>query len=199
VATVIGHMRHGKGHDTALDAWPAVLAAHPDARLLLVGDGPGMPALRRRAAELGVAGRVVFAGARDDMPDVLRASDLVLLPSRIEALPTVLVEAAACGVPAVATRVGGVPEVVADGETGWLFAPPPGPDATARAVRAALDVRRTDPARFAAVGRAARARARTRFDAGVWANRLATAYRAAVAGHRLGHQPFRTDPGEAPP
>jgi len=197
VVTVVGHMRYGKGHDVAVDAWPRVLAEHPDARLLLVGDGPNLPDLRHRAEAAGIAGRVVFAGARDDMPDVLRASDLVLLPSRIEALPTVLIEAAACGVPAAATRVGGVPEVVEDGATGWLF-PAPEPAHAAEAVRAALRTRRDDPARYAAVRTAARTRAAARFDARVWTHRLATAYRSATAGHPLGARPYRTDPGEVP-
>lgn len=183
VVTVIGHMRPGKGHDVAVAAWPRVLAEHPDAHLLLAGDGPGLPALRRRAGELGITGRVVFAGARDDVPDVLRAADLVLLPTRTEALPTVLIEAAGCGVPAVATDVGGVPEVVDDGTTGWLF---PTPDRAADAVRAALRLRATDPYGFAAIGKAARAHAEARFDARAWTRRLAVAYRAAIAGHPIG-------------
>lgn len=197
VVTVIGHMRYGKGHDVAVEAWPRVLAEHPDARLLLAGDGPNLADLRRRVTELGVTDRVVFAGPRDDMPGVLRASDLVLLPTRIEALPTVLIEAAACGVPVAATDVGGVPEVVADGVTGWLF-PAPEPAPAAETVRAALRLRRDDPSAYAAIGTAARTRAEARFDARVWTHRLATAYRSAVAGHRLGARPYRTDPGEAP-
>lgn len=183
VVTVIGHMRPGKGHDVAVEAWPRVLTEHPDARLLLAGDGPGLPALRRRVEELGITGRVVFAGARDDVPDVLRAADLVLLPTRTEALPTVLIEAAGCGVPAVATRVGGVPEVVDDGTTGRLF---PTPDRAADAVRTALRLRDTDPDGFAAIGKAARAHAESRFDARAWTRRLATAYRTAIAGHPIG-------------
>lgn len=181
VVTVIGHMRFGKGQDTAVEAWPDVLAEHPDARLLLVGDGPNLADLRHRAAELGIGERVVFAGARDDIPAVLRASTLVLLPSRIEALPTVLIEAAACGVPAVATRVGGIPEVVVDGETGWLFDTLTGPSVAA-AVRAAL----RDPQRLAEAGRQARLRAVERFDARTWARRLHWAYAWAAAGCRLG-------------
>lgn len=197
VVTVIGHMRYGKGHDVAVEAWPRVLAEHPDARLLLVGDGPNLGDLRHRATELDITGRVIFAGPRDDVPDVLRASDLVLLPTRIEALPTVLIEAAACGVPAVATRVGGVPEVVTDGTTGWLF-PTPEPEPAADAIRTALRLRRDAPTEFATVGQAARARAEARFDARVWTHRLATAYSAAIAGHRLGARPYSTDPGEVP-
>jgi len=185
VVTVVGHMRYGKGHDVAVEAWPRVLDEFPDARLLLVGDGPNLAGLRRRTGELGITGRVVFAGPRGDMPGVLHASDLVLLPTRIEALPTVLLEAAACGVPAVATRVGGVPEVVDDGVTGLLF-PAPEPGHASEAVRNALRLRRDDPTAFATMGKAARARATSEFDARVWTGRLATAYRTAIAGHSLG-------------
>ncbi|SET54944.1 glycosyltransferase [Geodermatophilus poikilotrophus] len=183
VVTVVGHMRIGKGQDVAVRAWPQVLAEHPEARLLLIGNGPREEELRALARDLGVASRVVFAGARDDVARILRCTTLVALPTRMEALPTVLLEAAASGVPSVATDVGGVPEVVVDGETGWLVpAPAPGvlpdPGSFATALRDAL----RDPARLRARGAAARRRAEERFGSRQWAERLTDRYAAVAAG-----------------
>jgi len=177
VVTVVAALRPPKGHAVALAAWPAVLAAAPEARLLLVGSGPEESALRAQARSLAIADRVVFAGLRGDVPQLLAASTLALLPTWTEALPTALVEAAACGLPAVASAVGGVPEVVADGSSG-LLVPPGDPAALAAAVTAVLrdDGRRTE------MGRAARALAERRFDAVRWAGRLRAGYAAAAAG-----------------
>lgn len=120
-------LRPGKGHDVLLDALPALRARAPGVRLLFAGGGDQEAALRARAGALG-DGRgscdaVLFLGPRSDIPDLLAACDLVVLPSEAEALPTALIEAAASGRPAVATRVGGIPEVVADGVTGLLVRP----------------------------------------------------------------------------
>jgi glycosyltransferase involved in cell wall biosynthesis len=180
VVALVGHMRPGKGHEVAVRAWPAVLEDSPDARLLLVGDGPLEDDVRRLARELGVEGRVVFAGARDDVQDLLPGVSLVLLPTRSEALPTALLEAAACGIATVATDVGGVPEVVVDGETGWLVQRPV-PDLIAAAVRAALG----DADELRRRGEAARARAERCFDSATWADELHARYAAAAASRRV--------------
>lgn len=176
VVTLVGHMRPGKGQEVAVRAWPAVLSHVPDARLLLVGDGPQEPALRALVQELRLDGRIVFAGARQDVDALLPASTLVVLPTRMEALPTVLLEASASGVPSVATAVGGVPEVVVDGETGWLV-----PQPSAELFAATLSRALTDPAALHARGAAARQRAEQLFDARDWAARLAAEYQL-VAG-----------------
>jgi len=172
---LVGHMRPGKGHEVAVRAWPEVLRSTPEARLLLIGNGPLEQSLRALAEELGVADRVVFAGARDDVQVLLPRTDLVVLPTRTEALPTVLMEAAASGVASVATAVGGVPEVVVDGETGWLV-DEAAPAAFAEALRAALP----DPAETRRRGRAARIRAESHFGSAAWAERLAACYREVV-------------------
>jgi glycosyltransferase involved in cell wall biosynthesis len=181
VAALVGHMRIGKGQDVAVRAWPEVLAAEPDARLLLVGNGPLEDDLRRLARELGVEARVVFAGARDDVQEILPRVSLVVLPTRMEALPTALIEAAASGIPSVATDVGGVPEVVVDGETGWLVEGPT-PQGFAAALRTALG----DPAERRRRGAAARARAERIFGAAAWAERLAECYSAVAGGRTVG-------------
>lgn len=181
VAAVVAHMRPLKGHETALRAWPSVLQHSPDAHLLLVGDGPLQSSLRALAAELGIGHRVVFAGARSDVAVLLPRVTLALLPTRTEALPTALMEASAAGVPSVATAVGGVPEVVEDGETGWLVATPE-PEAFAAALTAAF----ADPTELRRRGDAARARAVKLFDSAGWADHLDACYRAVAAGRTVG-------------
>lgn len=179
VVAVVAALRPGKGHEQALRVWPQVRAAVPDARLLLVGAGPLELRLRAVAAELGLCETaVVFAGLRTDVPDLLRGVDVVLLPSESEALPTTLVEAAAAGRPAVATRVGGVSEVVVDDVTGVLV-----PPSDLAALREAVIGLLIDPARRERMGAAARDRAETTFDAAVWVQRLAHIYRDAQS-HR---------------
>ena len=177
VAALVGHMRPGKGQEEAVRAWPDVVAAHPRARLLLIGNGPREELLRQLAHDLGVATHVVFAGARDDVHDLLPRATLAVLPTHSEALPTALLEASASGIPTVATDVGGVPEVVVDGETGWLL-PSPSPDLVGAAVARALD----DPAELARRGAAARVRAETVFSSSGWADALAARYEAVAAG-----------------
>jgi glycosyltransferase involved in cell wall biosynthesis len=101
----------------------AGLAAHfPDAHFLLVGDGELRRALERQGREAGLDGRLHLPGWRRDIPAVLDAATVVTLTSRFEGLPRALVEALAAGVPVVAMAVDGVPEVVRDGENGFLVA-----------------------------------------------------------------------------
>jgi glycosyltransferase involved in cell wall biosynthesis len=154
-------LREGKGHDVLLRALPAVRARVPAARLLVAGGGEREAALRSQTRALGdeMAAAVRFLGPRTDIPDLLAACDLVVLPSAGEALPTALIEAAAAGRPVVATRVGGTPEVVVDGVSG-LLVPPRNPAALADAIAILL----LDRARARLYGTAARGIARSRFS-----------------------------------
>ena len=93
------------------------------ARLLLVGDGPDLPLARRVARELGVAGDVDALGEQEQVVPILSVSDLFLLPSAEESFGVAALEAMSCGVPVVASRVGGLPEVIEDGVTGYLHDP----------------------------------------------------------------------------
>jgi len=109
-----------KNHALLLHAWKRVLETVPDAVLLVVGNGSTEPATRALAAELGLGDAVRFLGFRLDIPELLQAMDVFVLSSRSEGLSLTLLEAEAAGLPIVATRVGGNPEVVRDGESGLL-------------------------------------------------------------------------------
>jgi glycosyltransferase involved in cell wall biosynthesis len=149
-------LRAGKGHEVLLEAMPPLLARVPTTRVLIVGGGEREPELRARARDLGEAVR--FLGPREDVPLLLAACDLVVLPSLSEALPTALMEAAAVGRAVVATRVGGVPEVVQDGRTGLLV-----PANDAQALAEAMAALLGDAERSRAFGAAARKLAWERF------------------------------------
>lgn len=149
-----GRLVEIKRPELALDVARRVAAALPGAALLVAGGGP-----LRAAVEAGTPPCVRFLGVRDDAPRLLAAADLALLTSANEGTPVALIEAAAAGVPAVATRVGGVPSVVLDGATGVLA---PSGDAAALADAAVTLLRQ--PARRRALGEAARAHAAERFS-----------------------------------
>lgn len=174
VVTIVAALREPKGHAVALQAWTQVRAKHPDAILLVVGDGPHAPVLHATAGD-----GVVFAGAREDVPQILRASTLALLPSLTEALPTATIEAAAAGLAVVATTVGGTPETVEHGETG-LLVPPGDARALGDAVIALLD----DPVLRSEFGRNARKLAEERFDVRGWARNLKKLYEESSDRHR---------------
>ncbi|MDR3445568.1 MULTISPECIES: glycosyltransferase family 4 protein [unclassified Dyella] len=110
----VGNLKDTKGCLDLLEAFPRVLLTHPDANLLFIGAGPSREALLQRAAALGCQNRVRLVGAIEHfaLGDWFRAADLLCLPSHNEGVPNVVLEAMACGTPVVATRVGGIPEVL---------------------------------------------------------------------------------------
>src|SRR5690606_13275915 len=118
----VGRLVELKNQRMLIACMPALLAAHPAARLVLVGEGPLLVELRAFAQSLGVAGQVVFAGAHADVAALLPALDVFALPSRTEGLSIALLEACAAQRAVVATAVGGNPEIIEDGITGRLFA-----------------------------------------------------------------------------
>lgn len=115
-----GRLVHVKGLDVLLDAWRLVNEQVPGAHLLLLGDGEERAALEAQAKRLGLDGRVTFYGNATDVAPFLRAADAYVLCSRTEGLPVSLLEAMASGLPIVATRVGGMAQVLDDGVTGRL-------------------------------------------------------------------------------
>jgi glycosyltransferase involved in cell wall biosynthesis len=150
----IGRLVPDKDPDTLLQAFQLTIQAHPDAELWLVGEGPRRAALQELAARLSLSDRVRFIPPTGDLLPVLQQATLMVLSSRTEALPNVVLEAMAAGLPVVASRVGGVPELVEPGVTGWLV--PPG---DAPALAAALGQALADPEARQAMGRTARQRA----------------------------------------
>jgi glycosyltransferase involved in cell wall biosynthesis len=133
VAGVTGRLREEKGHRHLIAAMPAIVKAIPEFTLLVVGSGSLEHELRQQAAALGMREHVVFTGFRKDIARILAAIDVFVMPSLSEGLGTAILEAGAAGLPIVATRVGGIPDIVEDGETG-LLVPAGEPGALAEAV-----------------------------------------------------------------
>jgi len=150
----VGRLVPIKGFDLLVDALPAIAARVPSARALLIGDGEERAALEARAAALGVGERLSITGAVTDVEGVLAAADVLAAPSRNEGMGRVLVEAMAIGLPVVGTTVGGIPDVIIDGECGRLVAPD-----DAAALAAALAELGSDAALRAKLGAAAAPRA----------------------------------------
>jgi len=139
IVGVVARLEPEKGHSTLLEAWPRVLASVPNVHLLIVGEGSQREALEAHAAVLGLMPRprrqrdaagafsggpnLTFTGRRDDVPAVTAALDVAVLPSYREAQGLSILEAMALSRPVVASAVGGIPEMVEDGETGLLVIP----------------------------------------------------------------------------
>lgn len=116
-------LRPPKGIDRLVAAAPAILDAVPNARFVIVGDGADRAALDAKIQAEGLAGRVSLAGFRSDVPEVMRAADLFVLPTLDDAMPTVLVEAMAARLPIVASAVGGIPDMIVNERDGLLVPP----------------------------------------------------------------------------
>ncbi|MCC6870222.1 MAG: glycosyltransferase family 4 protein [Burkholderiales bacterium] len=121
---ILATLRDWKGHDDLLDAWKLLRARVPGWRLLVVGDGPRRAHLEARVAEMGLCADVTFAGNQDDVPAWFARARIAVLPSYgDEGVPQSLMQAAACGLPAVSTPIGAIAEAVVDGVTGLLVPP----------------------------------------------------------------------------
>lgn len=118
-----GRLSPEKGFDVLLAAAEIVLRRDPSAGFILFGEGPGRAELAQRISAAGVAGSFVLTGFRGDLDRFLPHFDLLALPSHTEGLPNVVLEACAAGVPVVATAVGGTPEIIEDGFSGFLVPP----------------------------------------------------------------------------
>ncbi|HEY8552451.1 MAG TPA: N-acetyl-alpha-D-glucosaminyl L-malate synthase BshA [Thermaerobacter sp.] len=188
----VSNFRPAKDAPTVIAVFARVCREVP-ARLLLVGHGPDVDRCAHMARQLGIADRVRFLGEHTDVARLLAAADLFLLPSRQEAFGLAALEAMACGVPVVAARTGGLPEVVEHGKTGYLL--PPG-DVEGMA-RCALELLR-DPDRHAAFARAAAATARRRFAAEAIVPRYEALYRRLL-GAAAARGSAAPSPGSAAP
>ena len=176
VVGVLATLRPIKDHESLFRATARLRERHPALRVLLVGDGGFRGELETRARTLGVGDLVVFAGHREQRPNPHRLFDVSVLCSLSEGFPNSVVEAMAAERPVVATRVGGVPDAVVDGETG-LLVPPRAPGELA----AALDALLADPERRARMGAAGQRRARELFHASSVVPRLEALYERLLA------------------
>lgn len=171
VVLTVARLSAEKGLSVLIRAMPEVWKRHPDAWLLIAGDGPEWAALEAQAASLG--GRIRFLGLRSDVPRLLAAADAFALPSLTEGLPLALAEAMGAGVPVVASEVGGVPELIRDGESGWLV-PPGDPGMLAGRIQILL----SEVAQARAMARAGRERVRAEFTLDRMLGRFETLYQA---------------------
>jgi glycosyltransferase involved in cell wall biosynthesis len=173
----VAMFRGSKGHPQLLEAFALVRRKWPMASLLLVGDGIRRPWVEQLAREAGLSDAVVFTGFRPDVPTLLATMDCFAQAStRTEGVPQALLQAFATGVPVVASQIGGIPEVVIDGETG-LLVPSESVEALTAAIARVLD----DPAGAARRARAARALVEARFSHTHAVNRLLHLYDELLA------------------
>lgn len=156
----VARLNRLKDQATALRTIRILHESCPHSRLILVGDGEDRDALEQKCIDLGLTSSVEFLGTRSDVPRLLAAADIFLLTSISEGVPLTLIEAMAASLPCVATRVGGVAEVVSDGETGLLAEA-----GDAAALARHLNRLAGDPAVREQLGAAGRRRAVARFDA----------------------------------
>jgi glycosyltransferase involved in cell wall biosynthesis len=160
VVGIVAMLRPEKDHVSLLRAARTVVDELPRARFLIIGDGPIRPQLEALCTELQITPNVHFAGSRDDVARLLQAIDVFVLSSvTVECFPISLLEAMACARPAVCSAVGGIPEMINDGETGYLVPPKDPPELAARLVGLLRD-----PQTARRMGRAARDRVEAEFD-----------------------------------
>jgi L-malate glycosyltransferase len=174
----VARLSREKGLESLLEAATSLAARRPEARFLWVGDGELRDDLELRVRQHELADRILILRDRRDVPELLGASDLFVLPSLSEGMPNAVLEAMAAGLPVVATSVGGTPEAVIEGETGWLV-PPGDPAALARAIGAALD----DPDARARLGEAGRRRVQESFSLASYVGGFEDLYEELLESH----------------
>ncbi|MDO8621780.1 MAG: glycosyltransferase [bacterium] len=171
----VGRLVPQKGHDVLLDALAVLRDTLSSASLTIVGDGPLRPHLEAQARTYHIQDRIQFLGFRRDLPDLYARADIVVLPSRWEGFGMAAIEASACGLPVVASAVGGLREAVIDQETGVLV-PPEEPKLLAEAMRDLA----IDRPRQALLGHAGRRHVERNFDINRVTQRYAELYESLV-------------------
>ena len=182
----VGALRAEKRFDVLLRAAAQLLPEWAGLQVVIAGDGAERGALEALAAELGLGRALLLIGGRDDVPDVLEAFDVAVNSSDFEGSPLSVLEYMEAGLPVVATRVGGTPDLIDDGVHG-LLVPRRDPASLAHAIGALL----SDPGRRHALGAAGRQRRREQFDFGVMVERLEDLYERLYAGRRAAAWPAR--------
>jgi len=174
----VGNLRARKGHGVLIDALGRLNGAGCGVsfRLAVAGGGCEREALERQAADLGLSDRVMLLGHRDDVPDLQAAADVYVMPSYWEGMPLAVLEAMIAGKAIVASRVGGIPEAIRDGETGLLVLPGDAP-ALAQALRRLIE----DPRQRVRLGATAREYADREYHVRVMADRYERLYHRARA------------------
>lgn len=196
VVGMLSALRAVKGHEVAVEAFRHLMDEFPTLRLMIVGRGSEWDRIAALTEDLG--DRVAMVGHRRDVMRCLDTFDVCLHPSHEEALPTTLIEAMAAGVPVLATAVGGVPEVIVDGDTGILVPPPPAADRISGALAELL----RDRSHRLSLADAARQRYNERFTVGPWIRSIRALYdevlgsRQRVPG-QAGESILTTSPGRS--
>ena len=182
---IVAMLRGEKGHDTFLAAARIVLTRRPDARFVIVGSAAsGNPVANRvhKQVQEGFkdlkAGHLIMAGFRRDVPRIMRALDCLTVPSRQEAQTLVIPQAFATGKPAIGSRVGGIPEILTDGKTGFLVEPGNAEELADRMLRIA-----NDPELAQRMGRAGREYAERELSVDVKMQQLLESYRKTIAAN----------------
>jgi glycosyltransferase involved in cell wall biosynthesis len=176
----VGRMTDVKDTDAVLEIVGAARAKGLDVALVMVGDGPDRERLEQLAHDLGIARSTFFVGYQPEVAGYYELFDAFLLPSVNEGTPVSAIEALASGTPVVATRVGGVPDVVRDGEDGFLFEPGDTDAAAERLARLA-----SDPALGATLGESGRERVLERYSVARLVDDVDRLYRSLLAGDEL--------------
>ena len=169
----VGRLVPVKGHAVLLEALRILRRSHPNATLLFVGDGPLRGHLEAETKRLGLDQSVIFSGHQAQSYDFINMMDIFVLPSLHEGIPMVLLEAFALKRPVIASRVGGIPEVVSHGHSGILVSP-----ANAEELASGIGDMIENPAKAAAFGEAGRSQVECEFSASMMANRTAAMYRS---------------------
>lgn len=173
---IVGKLQKEKGVYELLEAFSTLHGEHPATELIFVGEGPAAEDLKKRTADLGLSGAVHFTGFRNDVPEILRSCHFGVLASHMEGFPNVVLEQLSAGLPVVATRINSVPEIVTDGENGFLVEPKSA-ESLADGLRRALALTAES---YAALSLAAVNTVRTRFNRSIQGEKLHTYFQSVV-------------------
>lgn len=179
---IVGRLTPPKGHDTFIKAAALIRQKTPQARFLVIGDGPLREGLEAQARELGLGSAIIFTGLRKDIPAMLAALDVLVFSSLWEGLPVALLEGMAAARPVVATTVGGIPDVVLPDKTA-LLVPPSDADALALACLKAA----SDTEMRLSMGRLGLERVRAQYSMDKMIDRTSDLYAKLLSEHGLGH------------
>lgn len=172
---IIARLTEQKDHDNFLHAAKIILRDQPEAKFLVVGEGPLAESLKALSLSLGIDRSVIFCGNRSDIPAVMSALDVLVFSSRWEGLPVALLEGMASSLPVVSTRVGGVPGVIQNGETGVLV-----PPADSQSLADACLLLIKDPALREKMGQAGNIHVRANYGMDGMVEKIANLYRSLL-------------------